>query len=261
MIVTLIVAGLLGLVFGSFISMLSWRLPRIMGLNSNEQLNAISLGGSKCPNCQSKLPWYRLIPVVSWLATRGHCHQCKLAISTRYPIIELSSAISVILVISYFGFNLQGVLAALLALWLLTISVIDIEHQLILDNLSLPLLWLGLFVNTFETFTTSQSAILGAIAGYGLLWLVFHIYRLITGKQGMGYGDFKLLAALGAWLGIGALPNITMIAAFTSLIIGLILILLKKHHWQNQIAFGPFLALGGIISLGLQQGDILSITN
>ncbi len=254
MIITLISSGLMGLVFGSFISMLSWRLPQIMELNLTEQLNEISLGGSKCPNCQTKLPWYRLIPVISWLATYGHCHQCKQPISIRYPIIELSSAISVMLVISYFGFNLHGALAALLVLWLLIISVIDIEHQLILDNLSLPLLWLGLLVNTFDTFTSPQHAILGAIAGYGLLWLVFHLYRLITGKHGMGYGDFKLLAALGAWLGISALPSIIMIAACTSLIIGLTLILIKKHHWQSQIAFGPFLALGGIISLVLQQG-------
>lgn len=253
MIVTLISSGLLGLVFGSFISMLSWRLPRIMQLDTTEQLHAISFGSSECPHCKTKLPWYRLIPLVSWLATRGQCHQCKHPISARYPLIELSSAISVMLAIHYFGLNLQGALIALLILWLLTISVIDIEHQLILDNLSLPLIWLGLLINSFGVFTSAQEAIWGAIAGYGILWIVFHSYRLLTGKQGMGYGDFKLLAALGAWLGVTALPSIIMLAAVSSLVVALVLIILKQRQWQSQIAFGPFLALGGIISLALQQ--------
>lgn len=253
MISTLLIAGLFGLVLGSFISMLSWRLPRIMHLNGNEQLHAISFGGSECPQCNTKLPWYRLIPVVSWLATRGHCHQCKHVISARYPLIELSSAIGVMLAISYFGVNLQGLLVALLILWLLTISVIDIEHHLILDNLSLPLMWLGLLINAFNIFTPPQDAILGGIAGYGILWLVFHSYRLITGKEGMGYGDFKLLAALGAWLGVSALSSIILIAALSSLVVATVLIVLKQRHWQSQVAFGPFLAIGGIISLGLQQ--------
>lgn len=229
--------------------MLSWRLPRLMGLDGDQQLKAVSLGGSKCPSCSASLPWYRLIPVISWLASRGRCHHCKQRISWRYPLIEVSSATLVLLAVWQFGLNLNGLIAVVFLLWLLTISVIDLELHLILDNLSLPLLWLGLLLNAFGHFTDPQQAILGAALGYSLLWLVYQIHHLLTRRHGMGYGDFKLTAALGAWLGASALPQIILVAAFSSLVIALLLIILRKQAWQSYMAFGPFLALGGAFSL------------
>lgn len=253
MVMTLIITALVGLILGSFISMLSWRLPRIMELSGRQQLQAISLGGSKCPHCQTQLPWYRLIPVISWLISRGKCHACQTRISARYPIIELFSATLTLGAIWLFGLELKGVLFALFALWLLTISIIDLEHKLILDNLSLPLLWLGLILNAFGTITSPEQAILGAATGYFSLWLIYQIHHLITGKHGMGYGDFKLTAALGAWLGLAALPQIIVIAAMASLVVALVLLILKKQEWQNEMAFGPYLALGGLATLVISE--------
>lgn len=250
---------ILGLLLGSFISMLTWRLPRIQTLSSMEQWRAISLGRSKCPHCQSPLAWYHLIPVVSWLASLGRCQQCQQPISIRYPLIELASASLMLLALYHFGLNEQTLWTALLFLTLLTITIIDLEHQLILDNLSLPLLWLGLILNAFSIFTTADLAILGAAFGYLSLWLVFHIYRLMTGKAGMGYGDFKLFAAIGAWLGIYALPQVILIASFAGLVVAISLMIIGKHQWQTKMAFGPFLALSAIATLVL--GDQWLIEN
>lgn len=245
----LIFSAVVGLVIGSFISMLSWRLPRVAELEGDEQLKSISLGGSKCPQCDEVLPWYRLIPLFSWLASGGKCHNCRSKISARYPLIEAATAIGTTLVIWQFGLTPAGY-AALAFTWILiTISVIDIEHQLILDNLSLPLLWIGLALNTQSVFTTPVEAIWGAIFGYLLLWIVFHSFKLLTGKEGMGYGDFKLLAALGAWFGFIALPQIILIAAVSSIVIGLLGVALKLRTMQTPLAFGPFLAIGGWATL------------
>ena len=245
----LIFSTLIGLVIGSFISMLSWRLPRLTELEGNEQLKQISVGGSKCPQCDANLPWYRLIPLFSWLASRGKCHNCEAKISARYPLIELTTAIGTTLCVWQFGLSPEGY-AALIFTWILiTISAIDFEHQLILDSLSLPLLWLGLLFNTQSFFTTPTEAIWGAALGYILLWIVFHSFKLITGKEGMGYGDFKLLAALGAWFGFVALPQIILIAAISSIIISLLGVALKLRTMQTPLAFGPFLAIGGWATL------------
>lgn len=245
----LIFSSLLGLIIGSFLSMLSWRLPRILMQESNEQLKSISVGGSKCPHCQTALPWHRLIPLFSWLNTRGRCHHCKTKISIRYPLIELTTAMSTAAIMWHFGLTAEGI-AALAFTWLLiTICIVDFEHQLILDNLSLPLLWLGLLINSQSFFTTPIDAIWGAALGYLILWLVFHSFKFFTGKEGMGYGDFKLLAALGAWFGFAALPQIILIAAISSIAIGMIGILLKLRRMDTPLAFGPFLALGGWATL------------
>lgn len=242
---------LLGLIIGSFISMLSWRLPRIVMLDDEQQIKAISLGGSKCPHCNARLPWYRLIPLLSWLASRGQCHHCKVKISARYPLIELTTALATAYIAWHFGSTLTG-LAALLFTWtLITICVIDFEHHLILDSLSLPLLWLGLLFNTQHIFVSPTEAIWGAALGYILLWLVFHSFKFFTGKEGMGYGDFKLLAALGAWFGAIALAQIILIAAVASIVIGVIGMALKQRQMDTPMAFGPFLALGGWVTLFL----------
>lgn len=245
----LFITGLLGLVFGSFISMLSWRLPRIMFHPADEQLKAISLGGSHCPKCESRLAWYQLIPLSSWLVSLGRCQTCKQPISWRYPLIEISATALALLAVWQFGFNMSGLIGALFLLWLLTISVIDLEHHLILDNLSLPLLWVGLLLNAFGQFTDPQQAILGAVFGYGILWLIYQIHFRLTGKHGMGYGDFKLTAALGAWFGVSALPQIIVVAAISSLVIAVLLIMTRKQAWQSHMAFGPFLAIGGAVQL------------
>ena len=245
----LLFSSLIGLVIGSFISMLTWRMPRILMMDEEDQLKAVTFGGSKCPHCETNLPWYRLFPLFSWLWTKGKCHHCKSPISPRYPMIELATATATILIMWLYGPTLTG-LAALLFTWMLiTISVIDIEHQLILDNLSLPLLWLGLLFNTQSLFTNPVDAIWGAILGYMLLWILFHTFKLITGKEGMGYGDFKLLAALGAWFGVMAIPQIILIASVSSLIIGLGGVLLKLRRYDSPLAFGPFLAIGGWVTL------------
>jgi leader peptidase (prepilin peptidase)/N-methyltransferase len=242
-------SALIGLIVGSFISMLSWRLPRILMLDETEQFKSISLGGSKCPNCDTRLPWYRLIPLFSWLWSRGRCHHCHTPISARYPLIELSTAIATVACMWLYGAMPLG-LAALLFTWILiTICVIDIEHQLILDNLSLPLMWLGLLFNTQHLFTTPVDAIWGAAIGYMLLWILFHAFKWLTGKEGMGYGDFKLLAALGAWFGVAAIAQIILIASVASLVIGLGGVALKLRSYHSPLAFGPFLAIGGWVTL------------
>ncbi len=245
----LVISAIFGLLMGSFISMLSWRLPRVMELEEEQQLKVISIERSKCPHCETPLPWYRLFPLFSWLASRGKCHQCKTPISPRYPLIELATAVITTLVVWQFGLNEQGIAALIFSWILITISVIDIEHQLILDNLSFPLLWLGLIFSTQSTFLSPVEAIWGAVVGYLVLWSVYHLFKLVTGKEGMGYGDFKLLAALGAWFGALLLPQIILIAALTSIAFTLINGLLTKQSIHNPMAFGPFLALGGFVTL------------
>jgi leader peptidase (prepilin peptidase)/N-methyltransferase len=244
-----ILGGVLGLMVGSFISMLSWRLPRAL-LNGDEPASVLwTKDRSHCPHCNATLPWYRLIPLFSWLASKGRCHHCQQKISARYPLIELFSALSTAYILWQYGIS-EMALAALIFNWfLLTISVIDMEHQLILDVLSIPLLWLGLLINTQHLFVSAEEAIWGAALGYVILWLLFHTFRLLTGKEGMGYGDFKLLAALGAWFGLQALPAIILIASLSSIIIGVLAAALKLRSLNAPIAFGPFLALGGWIIL------------
>lgn len=247
----LIFSGILGLVIGSFLSMLTWRLPRIMMLEEEAQLKEISLGGSKCPQCNANLPWYRLIPLFSWLATKGQCHNCHTKISPRYPLIETSTALLTIACMWQFGLTTEGIAATLFTWILIAIFVIDFEHQLILDNLSLPLLWLGLLFNSQTLFASPVDAIWGAAIGYLLLWIVFHAFKILTGKEGMGYGDFKLLAALGAWFGFIALPQIILIAAVASILIGIIGMMLKTRGRDTPMAFGPFLAIAGWTTLFL----------
>lgn len=238
--------AILGLIMGSFISMLSWRLPRIQHLSFETQLKQLSLSRSHCPNCQHTLYWYQLFPLFSWLGSKAKCPHCGNPISIRYPLIELSSALLSALVVYQFGAHLLTLSALLLCWGLLTITIIDLEHQLILDALSLPLLWLGLVFNTQATWTSPENAIIGAALGYTLLWILFHSFKWTTGKEGMGFGDFKLLAALGAWFGALAISQIILIAALSSIVISLTLFALKQKNLQDPIPFGPYLALGGL---------------
>lgn len=246
-------SALFGLLMGSFISMLSWRLPRLFFADQSgeQQLKSISLSRSQCPHCQQPLHWYQLIPLFSWLISRGQCQQCHHPISKRYPLIELSSLILTLAIAWQFGQSANTWILFGFCWLLLTIVIIDIEHQLILDALSLPLIWLGLLYSLTSDLTTPEQAILGAVVGYLLLWILFHSFKLITGKEGMGYGDFKLLAALGAWFGVLAIPQIILIASVSSLIIGGGLSLFKLRNLNDPMPFGPYLALGGGVSLFL----------
>lgn len=276
--------ALFGLIIGSFLSMLSWRLPRLLmaqyaydveqefNLQSQETpanaqteskthdafynphqsiLSQLSVGGSKCPKCHTRLKWYQLFPVFSWLASKGKCLHCKTPISIRYPAIELFSALSTVLILWQFGLSPVGIAALIFNYLLITICVIDFEHHLILDLMNYPLLWLGLLINTQGVFTSLESAVWGAALGYLLLWVVYHSFKFVTGKEGMGYGDFKMLAALGAWFGLSALPQIILVAALASIAFGLIGMALKVRNYEQPLAFGPFLALGGWATLFL----------
>lgn len=240
-----------GLIIGSFLSMLTWRMPLAL-FDEDENTphyRIMSTGRSRCPHCQAELPWYRLIPLFSWLSTKGKCHSCGTAISKRYPLIEISTALLTTTVLLHFGLTPIGIASLLFSWIILAITIIDFEHQLILDDLSLPLLWLGLLLNSQGMFTSLEMAVWGAALGYVLLWLVFHSFRIFTGKEGMGYGDFKMLAALGAWFGIFAIAQIIFIAALSSIVIGLLMAVLKLRSHDAPFAFGPYLALAGLTTL------------
>jgi len=246
----IVLAGVFGLIIGSFLSMLSWRLPRFATASPTQQIINISFSRSLCPHCKQTLKWYQLIPLLSWFIFNRKCHHCNHPVSARYPIIEFTSMAISCFVISEFGFNEKGLTGLLLVYGLLLISIIDIEHQLILDKLSLPLIWLGLFINSFGIWATPSQAILGAIFGYLVLWAVFQGYRLTTGKEGMGYGDFKLLAVLGAWFGAMSLAQIILFAALISIAITIILkIYSKSFQWNQPVPFGPSLSLSGLVVL------------
>ncbi|QBZ83411.1 Type 4 prepilin-like proteins leader peptide-processing enzyme [Hydrogenovibrio crunogenus] len=242
-------ASLLGLIIGSFISMLTWRLPRMLYLDASSKAHSLTLTRSKCPHCENALAWYQLIPVFSWFLTKGKCLNCQTPISVRYPLIELSTMLITGGLVWYFGQTYSALIAIGFSWTLLTILIIDIEHQLILDSLSLPLMWVGLLINSQSYYVSAEQAILGAAIGYLLLWTLFHSFKLLTGKEGMGYGDFKLLAALGAWFGVMAIPQIILIASLSSLVIGGGLALFKVKKLEDPIPFGPFLAIGGWSSL------------
>lgn len=238
--------ALSGLIFGSFFSMVTWRLPRMIGMDGAEQLKAMSMSRSKCSSCQTNLTWKQLFPVFSWLYYRGKCAHCQTKVSARYLWIELFTLAMTVLPFILFGMTEQALLYVILMWFFVLITVIDIEHQLILDNLSLPLLWVGLLVNAVYGYIPPETAIIGAIAGYLSLWIVFTGFKIATGKEGMGYGDFKLLAAIGAWLGWQALPFILLVASLSGIVWGIMNLLLKMSQ-QSKFAFGPFLVLGAVV--------------
>lgn len=256
---TLVIA-VLGLCVGSFLNVVIYRLPKMMEREWRYEC-AILLNGdapeappltlsqpaSSCPSCQHKIRWYENIPLLSWLALRGQCSQCQHAIGIRYPLVELATMLASIAVVLTFGPSFK-MLAALLFTWvLIALTGIDFDTQLLPDSLTLPLAGLGLLVNTQGLFTSPTQAIWGYVIGFLVLWLVYILFKLITGKEGMGYGDFKLLAALGAWLGPFMLPLIILLSSLVGAIIGLVLLKIRKEN--QPFAFGPFLAIAGWIAL------------
>ncbi len=219
--------------------------------NNPQQQKKFNLAtpASSCPQCKHKIRIYENIPVLSYLFLGGKCAACKKSISIRYPIIESVSGLLTALVAWHFGFGWAALGGMFLTWSLIALTMIDYDHQLLPDNITLPFLWVGLVLSLFTLFTDVQSSIIGAIAGYLTLWLVFHGFKLATGKEGMGYGDFKLLAMLGAWLGWQMLPAIILMSSIVGVIVGVSLIMFKNHNKDHPIPFGPYLATAGWICL------------
>ncbi|MBD3648051.1 MAG: prepilin peptidase [Pseudomonadales bacterium] len=251
-----------GLIIGSFLNVVIFRLPVIIENDWKSQANEL-LGlkttppsetfnlifpGSRCPGCNHKIKPWENIPVLSYLYLRGKCAECGMSISARYPAIELLTGLLTCVVVYHFGLTWAAVAACVLTWSLIPLAMIDYDHQLLPDGITLPLMWVGLLVNYFDVIVNFRDAFLGAIAGYLVLWIVFHVFRLVTGKEGMGYGDFKLLAMLGAWMGWQALPVIIILSSFTGALLGGLLIALGRDR-ANPIPFGPFLAIAGWITL------------
>jgi len=266
-----IVAFVFALLIGSFLNVVIYRLPVMMQREWREQAEEVLaetptdlpsgrfdlvMPGSHCPSCEHPISALQNVPVISWLVLRGKCAHCGAAISARYPAVELMTAVLTALVAARFGVGVEAAAAILLTWMLIAISMIDVDHQLIPDSLSLPLLWIGLFLALFHPmpgaemlFVAPKDAIVGAIAGYLSLWSIYHLFRLITGKEGMGYGDFKLLAALGAWLGYQLLPMIILLSAVVGAIFGVTMILVRRHDRGVPIPYGPYLAAAGWVAL------------
>lgn len=259
----LLLVFLLGLAIGSFLNVVIYRLPIILEqgwkaecaelngekANPAEANLTLSSPASTCPHCGHKIRFWENIPVLSYILLRGRCSSCQSSISIRYPVIELTTGVLSVIVAWYFGLSMMTVGALLLTWTLITLSMIDFDHQLLPDNVTLPVLWLGLIFNLAGVYTNLASAVIGAIAGYLSLWSVFWLFKILTGKEGMGYGDFKLLALFGAWLGWQYLPQIILLSSIVGAIIGIGMIIIRGRDKNIPIPFGPYLAISGWISL------------
>jgi leader peptidase (prepilin peptidase) / N-methyltransferase len=259
------VVGLIGLLVGSFLNVVVYRLPVMMQLSwrkdcqeylglasepplAEEPFNLV-FPLSRCPACNTPIKPYQNIPVISYIFLQGKCANCNNPISLRYPIIEAFTALTSFIIAWHFGFTPQTGFALLLTWSLIALSFIDIDQQLLPDSITLPALWLGLFLSVFGLFTDSHASIIGAIVGYLVLWSVYHLFKLATGKEGMGYGDFKLLALFGAWLGWQSLPIIILLSSLVGAVIGIAMIVFSRHDRNTPIPFGPYLATAGWIAL------------
>ncbi|MDK3023523.1 A24 family peptidase [Cupriavidus taiwanensis] len=255
-------AALLGLVVGSFLNVVIHRVPRMM---ERDEANYIAeLRGdplpypgrynlmvprSACPHCGHAIAPWENVPVLSYLLLRGRCSACKAPISVRYPLVELACAVLSALVAWRFGPGAQA-LAALVLVWgLLALTMIDADTQLLPDQITLPLLWIGLLLNVTGLFVALPDAVIGAAAGYLVLWLAYWLFRLLRGKEGMGFGDFKLMAALGAWFGWQALPALVLLSSVAGVVFGLVNIALRRQQRDTPFPFGPFIALAGVVVL------------
>jgi len=251
-----------GLIIGSFLNVVIYRMPvmmqreweaeasQILGQEPKQHDGTFNLilPDSHCPSCNHPIRAWENIPLISYIALRGKCAHCRAPISLRYPAVELAAGLLTLVVIAKFQLTPAGAGALILTYGLLAAAMIDYDHQLIPDNITLPLLWLGLIVNYFNLLVPFHDAFWGAVAGYLALWIVFHIFRLITGKEGFGYGDFKLLAMLGAWVGWQGLPAIVIISSFAGAVFGIGLIAFGRDR-AKPIPFGPWLAIGGFVVL------------
>jgi leader peptidase (prepilin peptidase)/N-methyltransferase len=252
----------IGLMVGSFLNVVILRLPKMMEREWHQQCAelrgetietlpplSIAKPRSACPHCQHKITALENIPILSYLVLRGRCSQCNTSISPRYPIIEALTGIISGFVAWNFGYGFLA-LAALIFVWaMIALAFIDLDTQLLPDDITLPLLWAGLLVNLGDGFTDIRSAIIGAVSGFLALWSVYWCFKIVTGKEGMGYGDFKLLAVIGAWFGWKMLPLVILISSLVGAVVGIGLIVITKHGRNVPIPFGPYLVGGGLIAL------------
>jgi leader peptidase (prepilin peptidase)/N-methyltransferase len=259
----LLYATIISLLVGSFLNVVIHRLPKMMQSEwrtdccelleveqkeQPEKLNLI-LPNSHCPSCQAPIKPWQNIPVISYLLLKGKCANCKTSISIRYPIIEMVTGCLGLFLACHYGASYQLIAATFLTWALISLTMIDIDHQLLPDSITLPLLWLGILVNSQGLFTSLESSVFGAVFGYLSLWSIFWAFKILTGKEGMGYGDFKLLAALGAWMGLQALPVIIILSSFVGAAIGITGIMIMGRDKNIPIPFGPYLAIAGWITL------------
>src|ERR1700733_14718278 len=270
---------LIGLIVGSFLNVVIYQLPIILEREWRSQAADVLAGGSAsaetanerftlstprsaCPKCKAPITAWQNIPIVSWIMLLGRCASCRTKISARYPLVELATGLLSAWVAWHFGFGAPAACALLVTWSLIALTGIDIDHQLLPDNITLPLMWAGLLAAVLigpmpgqALPVSARDAIVGAAAGYLSLWLVFHAFRLVTGKEGMGYGDFKLFSALGAWLGWKMLPLVILLAAGTGTVLGILMIVLRGRDRAAPMPFGPYLATAGW--LGMMYGDTL----
>ncbi|RUO23539.1 prepilin peptidase [Aliidiomarina iranensis] len=260
-------AALFGLVFGSFGNVIVARLPRMLEQQWRQECQEafadekekkptikekrfnLAYPASHCPKCGHGLRWFENIPLLSYLLQRGRCRGCKAHISLRYPLTELAAALLTLAVVASFGFTYAALAFAVFLYALLLLTLIDAETMLLPDQITLPLLWLGLLLSIHVLPVSPTDAIIGGAAGYLFLWSVYWLFKLTTGKEGMGYGDFKLLAVLGVWLGWQALPLIVLLSSLVGAAYGILMIIMSKHKQGNPMPFGPYLAVAGGIAL------------
>jgi leader peptidase (prepilin peptidase)/N-methyltransferase len=260
--VFVVCAGAFGLAIGSFLNVVIYRLPKMMQAEWQAQCAELEgrtpepaprfnllVPGSHCPDCKTPLRVRDNLPLLSYLAARGRCAHCGSAISMRYPIVEALTAALSSWVAWRFGFGLAGLAALAFTFVLIALTFIDADTTLLPDSLTLPLLWLGLLLNVDGTFVPLQQAVTGAAAGYLILWTIYWLFKLATGKEGMGYGDFKLLAALGAWFGWKMLLPILLLSSVVGAIVGIVLLVMARRGRDIPIPFGPYLAAAGFIAL------------
>ena len=260
------------LIIGSFLNVVIYRLPKMMHNNwylecrefladeikdipqQNVAELTLSKPDSTCPKCQHKIRFYENIPVLSWLFLKGKCSQCKNNISIRYPLVEATTALLSLVIANQYGVSIETLLLLILTWGLVCLTLIDFDHMLLPDQIVMPLLWLGLLVNINGMFVPLNDAVVGAAVGYMSLFSVFWVFKLLTGKEGMGHGDFKLFALFGAWVGWQLLPILILMASVVGAIIGISLMLFKNHTREQAIPFGPYLAIAGWITLLWGEG-------
>lgn len=254
-------AAIFGLCVGSFLNVVIYRIPIMMTLDGEPQPEQkrfdLVMPPSHCTHCKSHIPWWANIPVFSYLFLRGRSVCCQQKIALRYPLIELSCMLLTVFTAYFFGFNWQAFAAMIFCWGMIALIFIDIDEMLLPDDITLPLLWLGLYVNVFNLFTTPSAAIIGAISGYCVFWSIGWLFKQIRGIEGMGYGDYKLLALIGAWLGWQQIPFIILGSSLVGAIYGGLMLILRRQNHQQPIPFGPFLAAAGII--GLFYGENLML--
>jgi leader peptidase (prepilin peptidase)/N-methyltransferase len=268
----LLTVTLFSLLIGSFLNVVIYRLPKILEQGWKQECReflsdelskkppvkqqplTLSTPASSCPHCQQPIRFYQNIPLLSWLFLRGKCAHCQHKISVRYPLVELTTGLLSLAIAYLYGVSLLTLFLLILTWALICLTLIDFDHMILPDQITLPILWLGLLVNLNGLIVPLDQAVIGAVSGYLSLYSVFWLFKLATGKEGMGHGDFKLFALFGAWLGWQLLPLLILMASAVGATVGISLILFKKHQRQQVIPFGPYLAISGWICLIWGEG-------